>query len=99
MGSSPHGRFKRRTVYLSGIGKFREFMNFKLILGALMLLVALVFSVQNAGAVDVKLLAWTFPISLALVIFVALAAGLIGGWAITSALRQHCKTERGMEPR
>ncbi len=74
-------------------------MNFKLILGAILLVAALIFSVQNANAVDVKLLVWTFPTSLALVIFVALAAGLIGGWAITSALRQHRKTVYGIEPR
>ena len=54
---------------------------------------------QAMDAVDVKLLAWTFPKSLALVIFVALAAGLIGGWAITSALRQHRKTVHEMEQR
>jgi uncharacterized integral membrane protein len=67
-------------------------MNYKLILGAVLLLAALVFSVQNAGAVDVKFLAWTFSTSLALVIFGALAAGLIGGWATTSALWRHSKT-------
>jgi len=69
-------------------------MNFKLILGAVLLLAALVFSVQNAGAVDVKFLAWKFSTSLALVIFGALAAGLIGGWAITSALRRQRKTPK-----
>ena len=66
-------------------------MNLKLVLGAVLLLAALVFSVQNAGAVDVKFLAWMFSTSLALVIFGALAAGLIGGWAITSALRHPSK--------
>ena len=66
-------------------------MNLKLVLGAVLLLAALVFSVQNAGAVDVKFLAWKFSTSLALVIFGALAAGLIGGWAITSALRRKSK--------
>jgi uncharacterized integral membrane protein len=66
-------------------------MNYKLILGALLLLAALVFSVQNADAVDVKFLAWTFSTSLALVIFGALAAGLIGGWATTSALWRRSK--------
>jgi len=69
-------------------------MNFKLILGAVLLLAALVFSVQNAGAVDVKFLAWKSSTSLALVIFGALAAGLIGGWAITSALRRQSKTPK-----
>jgi len=63
-------------------------MNFKLILGAVLLLAALVFSVQNAGAVDVRFLAWKFSTSLALVIFGALAAGLIGGWAVTSTLHR-----------
>ncbi len=69
-------------------------MNLKLILGAVLLLAALVFSVQNAGAVDVRFLAWKFSTSLALVIFGALAAGLICGWAITSALRRQSKTPR-----
>ena len=54
-------------------------MHFKLILGAVSLLAALVFSVQNAGVVNVRFLPWTFSTSLALVIFGALAAGLIGG--------------------
>jgi uncharacterized integral membrane protein len=35
-------------------------MNFKLVTGAVVLLAALVFSIQNAGAVDVKFIAWTF---------------------------------------
>jgi uncharacterized integral membrane protein len=61
-------------------------MNFKLILGAILLLVALVFSVQNAGAVDVKFLDGKFSTSL--------AAGLIGGWAITSALRRQSKPSK-----
>jgi uncharacterized integral membrane protein len=69
-------------------------MNLKLVLGAVLLLVALVFSVQNAGAVDVRFLAWKFSTSLALVIFGALAAGLIGGWAITSALRRKSKIRK-----
>ncbi|HEX5397445.1 MAG TPA: LapA family protein [Verrucomicrobiae bacterium] len=69
-------------------------MNLKLVLGAVLLLVALVFSVQNAGVVDVTFLAWKFTISLALVIFAALAAGLIGGWAITSTLRRKGKTSK-----
>lgn len=68
-----------------------DFTNFKLILGAVLLLAALVFSVQNAGAVYLKFLFWTFSTSLALIIFCALAAGLIGGWAITSTLRHQSK--------
>jgi len=62
-------------------------MKIKLYLGLLLLLVALVFSIQNASSVDVKFLVWKFTTSLALVIFAALAAGLIGGWAVSSTLR------------
>lgn len=76
-----------------------EPMNFKLILGAILLAAALIFSVQNAGTVDVKLLGWAFPTSLALIIFVALLVGVIGGWVITGTLRQHRKSLHGMERR
>lgn len=69
-------------------------MNFKLILGSVLLLAALVFSAQNAGVVDVKFLGWKFSTPLALVIFGALAAGLIGGWAITSAWRRQSKISK-----
>jgi uncharacterized integral membrane protein len=40
-------------------------MRFKLILGAVLLLAALFFSVQNADVVDVRFLAWKFSTSLA----------------------------------
>lgn len=62
-------------------------MNLKLIMGALLLLVALVFSVQNASVVEVKFLVWNFSLSLALLLFGTLFLGLIGGWAIISALQ------------
>ncbi len=69
-------------------------MNIKLILGAILLLVALVFSVQNASVVEVKFLVWNFSPSLALILFSALAAGLLGGWAITSALQHKRKIQK-----
>ena len=59
----------------------------KLVLAAVLFLLVFVFTAQNAGAVDVKFLGWKTSISLALVIFGALAAGLVGGWAVTSGLR------------
>lgn len=62
-------------------------MKLKIILGAILLLLTLVFSVQNAEVVDVQFFAWKFSISLALILFAALAAGLIGGWAVSSALQ------------
>lgn len=69
-------------------------MNLKLIMGALLLLVALVFSVQNASVVEVKFLVWNFSPSLALVLFGTLIVGLLGGWAITSALQHKRKIKK-----
>lgn len=53
----------------------------------MLLLSALLFTVQNAGVVDVKFLVWKFSTSLALVIFASLTSGLIGAWAISRAFR------------
>lgn len=60
-------------------------MKFKLALGAVLLLAALVFVLQNSGVVEVKFLVWNFSTSLALLIFVSLASGLFAGWVLTSA--------------
>ena len=62
-------------------------MRFKLVLGVVLLLVTLAFIVQNSGVVDIRFLGWQFSMSLALVIFGALATGAFGGWALTGALR------------
>jgi len=53
----------------------------------MLLLAALVLSIQNAAIVDVNFFTWKFTASLALVAFATPAAGLIGGWAISSTLR------------
>ena len=62
-------------------------MKIKLYLGGVLLLAALVFSVQNSSVVDVKFFVWKFSTSLALVIFATLGEGLVGGWTVSSALR------------
>jgi len=62
-------------------------MKIKFAFGLLLLVTALIFSLQNAAVVDVKFLTWRFTTSLALVFFVTLAVGLIGGWAVSGALR------------
>lgn len=69
-------------------------MNLKLIVGAALLLATLLFCVQNAGVVDVRFFVWKFSLSLALVVFGALAAGWLGGWAFTSALRLKHKAQQ-----
>jgi uncharacterized integral membrane protein len=71
-------------------------MNLKLILGAFLILTVVILSVQNAGVVEVKIFGWSFLVSLALVIFVALGIGFIGGWAVTGAVR--LKRRRRKDP-
>ena len=45
----------------------------------LLLFVAVIFAAQNAGAVTIKVLAWRFDASLAIVVAIAVAVGAIGG--------------------
>lgn len=59
----------------------------KLILGGILLLVGLVFVVQNATVVEVKFLAWSLNVSQALVIFLTGAAGIIAGFFLGTAFK------------
>lgn len=59
----------------------------KLILGGILLLVGLVFAVQNATVVEVKFLAWSLNVSQALVIFLTGAAGIIAGFFLGTAFK------------
>lgn len=62
------------------------FMNsqIKLYIGLVLVLLIVVFTVQNAGAVTVSLFFWEFSISLALMIFIILVVGFLMGWTATS---------------
>lgn len=62
-------------------------MSIKFILAAPLVLAVLIFTVQNAGVVDVRFFGWSFAVSLALVIFATLAVGFMAGWGLASALR------------
>ena len=72
-------------------------MSFKIVLGAFLMLIALIFSVQNAGVVEVRFFGWSFIVSLALLIFAALVIGFLSGWILPSALRLR-KRKRKDEP-
>lgn len=52
-------------------------MNLKLLAAGLLLLLTLVFGVQNGEVAEVKLLGWKFSLSLVLVIFGAFVAGVL----------------------
>jgi putative membrane protein len=54
----------------------------------LLVAVVVLFSVQNASPVSVAFLAWKFDASLAIVIFLALAVGVVIGVAIALSARR-----------
>ena len=60
-------------------------MNIKFLLVLILLLLVTLFSVQNAGMITVRFLAWQFTMSQALVIMVAAGCGGLAG-AIAGAL-------------
>lgn len=62
-------------------------MKIKLILGGALMLLVLIFAVQNAGVVTIKFLPWQFSASLALVIFLTGAAGTLIGWFVGTAFK------------
>jgi putative membrane protein len=58
-----------------------------LIVVAIMLIIVLVFSVQNAGPVAVSFLSWRFEASLAIVIALSLLGGMVAGMTLLSWVR------------
>jgi putative membrane protein len=58
-----------------------------LIVVAIMLIIVLVFSVQNAGPVAVSFLSWRFEASLAIVIALSLLGGMVAGMTLLSWIR------------
>ena len=61
-------------------------MNFKIILIAVVVCLAVVFIIQNVAAVTVSFFFWEISLSLALLIFFVLAFGFICGWFLHSFL-------------
>jgi uncharacterized integral membrane protein len=59
----------------------------KLIIGGALLLLVIIFAVQNAAVVTIQFLPWKFSASLALVIFLTGAAGTIIGWVLGTAFK------------
>ena len=59
-------------------------MNFKIILSIVIVCLAVLFVIQNAPAVTVSILFWKISLSLALLIFLTVAFGLLAGWLLHS---------------
>jgi uncharacterized integral membrane protein len=59
-------------------------MRGKLILGITLLILVVVFTLQNTSTVEIRFLAWQFTLSRALLLFLVLAIGIIIGWAVSA---------------
>ena len=59
-------------------------MNIKMIISLVLAGLAVIFIIQNVTVVEVRFLFWTLPLSRALLIFLALAIGIIVGWTLRS---------------
>ena len=62
-------------------------MSYKLILALLLAGTALIFVIQNAAVVEIKIFLWSFEISRALLYFILLSSGMIIGWLLNSFSR------------
>jgi uncharacterized integral membrane protein len=68
-------------------------MSLKIILALIVAFLAVVFTIQNVAAVMVSIFFWEISLSLALLIFILLAIGFIGGWFLKSFLA-YCKDKK-----
>lgn len=59
----------------------------KLLLGGILLLLGIVFAVQNATVIEVKFLVWSREVSQALVIFLTGAVGALVGFLFATAFK------------
>jgi len=59
----------------------------KLIVGGVLMLLVVIFAVQNATVVTIQFLPWKFSASLALVIFLTGAVGTVIGWFLGTAFK------------
>lgn len=58
-------------------------MSWKIVVVLLLLLLSVIFSVQNYALVEIKFLFWSFETSRAIIIFSTLFIGIIIGWIIS----------------
>ncbi len=63
-------------------------MNYKIYGALAVLLLAVVFAIQNSAVVKVRFLFWSTSSSLALLIVILLSLGLLAGWLLGSLSRR-----------
>ena len=62
-------------------------MKFKLVISLVLAFLAFVFITQNTETVQVRVLLWSVEMSLVLLVFIMLGAGVIIGWLLNSYVR------------
>lgn len=62
-------------------------MTFKLIVTTALIILVMIFAVQNAAVVDIRLLFWDVAIPRSLLIFMMLFIGIVIGWFSRSVFR------------
>jgi len=70
-----------------------QMMKFKLITGVGLLLLVVIFTLQNTAIVDIWFIFWRFSISRALLFFLVLFIGVFLGWFLCTMVR-NSKTRR-----
>lgn len=60
----------------------------RLVIGAVLLSLVLVFALQNVAIVEVQFLFWSVRLPRSLLIFVVLAIGVVIGWFLKGAMRR-----------
>jgi uncharacterized integral membrane protein len=73
-------------------------MNIKAYIGLALLLLVVVFIVQNATVVDIQFLFWKLSMSRSLMIFFVLAIGIVIGWITASHFQKKHTPTRKDEP-
>ncbi|MGB5331231.1 MAG: LapA family protein [Woeseiaceae bacterium] len=62
-------------------------MTLKLVITTALILLVMIFAVQNAAVVDIKLLFWDVAMPRSLLIFMMLFIGMVIGWFLRSVFR------------
>jgi uncharacterized integral membrane protein len=62
-------------------------MTFKLVITTALIILVMIFALQNAAVVDIKLLFWDVEIPRSLLIFMMLFIGIVIGWFLRSVFR------------
>ena len=62
-------------------------MRYKLVIAAVLFMSVMIFAVQNAAVVEIRLLFWELAFPRSLLIFMMLLVGIVIGWFARSTFR------------